>query len=288
MREKPPSIARLDRGLDRLVAVDRDHVGTRPHHLVHHRVAELEDRVDETSLLALDLLLVGGDVGHRAEVLLGDERPLLQALARQHHVRQPDEAARQQAQRREVGDGPEEARDAQRGAVGVLDRVGLRRDLADHEVHDDLQHQADEEPGAAERALEQRTEQRGARQLRDEHEEQHHVERLLGPLQHLRESSRALAALFLERERADPAHAGERGLGHREDDREEEQHDDGDEDRPVGAAHAAPRSPGGARDLELDRISAVSPPARARGSGRAARAPGAASPHARADRHGHS
>ena len=84
MREKPPSIARLDRGLDRLVAVDRDHVGTRPHDLAHDGVAELEDRVDEPALLALDLLLVGRDVGHRAEVLLGDERALLQPLAREH------------------------------------------------------------------------------------------------------------------------------------------------------------------------------------------------------------
>ena len=85
-------MARLDRGLDRLVRVDRDHVGARPHDLADDGVAELEDRVDEPALLALDLVLVGRDVGHRAEVLLRDERSLLQALAREEHVGQSDEA----------------------------------------------------------------------------------------------------------------------------------------------------------------------------------------------------
>ena len=74
MREKPPSIARSMRLLDRRVGLDRDHVGARQHHLAHDGVAELEDRVDEPPLLALDRLLVGRDVGHRPEVLLGDER----------------------------------------------------------------------------------------------------------------------------------------------------------------------------------------------------------------------
>ena len=55
-----------------------------------------------SSLLALDGVLVGGDVGHRAELLLGDERALLQALAREHDVGDADEQARQPAQRREV------------------------------------------------------------------------------------------------------------------------------------------------------------------------------------------
>ena len=73
------------------VGLDGDHVGARQHHLAHDGVAELEDRVDEPALLALDGLLVGGDVGHRADLLLGDERALLQALAREDDVGDADE-----------------------------------------------------------------------------------------------------------------------------------------------------------------------------------------------------
>ena len=91
MREKPPSIARSIAVLDGVVGVDRDHVGTRQHHLAHDGVAELEDRVDEPALLALDHVLLGRDVGHRADLLLGDEGALLQALPRQDHVREADE-----------------------------------------------------------------------------------------------------------------------------------------------------------------------------------------------------
>ena len=48
----------------------------------------------------------------------------------------------------------------------------------------------------------------------------------------------ALVALFLERDGADAAHPHERGLGRGEPDRQDEQHDDDREDRPVGSAHA--------------------------------------------------
>ena len=75
-REKPRSIARSIAVLDGVVGVDRDHVGARQHHLADDGVAELEDRVDEASLLALDDVLAGRDVGHRADLLLGDERAL--------------------------------------------------------------------------------------------------------------------------------------------------------------------------------------------------------------------
>ena len=55
-------------------------------------------------------VLVGGDVGHRAELLLGDERALLQALAREHDVGEADEQPRDEhAQRREVRDEPRAA-----------------------------------------------------------------------------------------------------------------------------------------------------------------------------------
>ena len=131
---------------------------------------------------------------------------------------------------------------AQRGAVGVLDRVRLGRDLADHEEQDDLQHDADDDAERAGGALEQHTEQRGRRELRDEHEEQHDVERLLGVLEHLREPRGALAALVGQRDAPGSGSCATNAVSaEREPDRQDEQHDDDDEDRPVGAAHVASR-----------------------------------------------
>ena len=45
----------------------------------------------------------------------------------------------------------------QRGTLGVLDRVRLGRDLADHEEQHDLQHDADDDAERARGALEQHT-----------------------------------------------------------------------------------------------------------------------------------
>ena len=149
------------------------------------------------------------------------------------------------AQRREVGEEPQHRRDRERGAFGVLDRVRLRRDLADHEEQDDLQHDADDDAERARAALEQHTEQRGRRELRHEHEEQHDVERPLRVLEHVaRDWPARLPPSSCERDRADAAHPGERRLRGREPDRDHEQHDDDDEDRPVGTAHrcSAPRT----------------------------------------------
>ena len=92
----------LDRGFDRVVDLHRDDVGAGQHHLAHDRVAELEDRVDELALLARDGVLVGGDVGHRADLFLGDVRALLEPLAREHDVGDADEPAREHSQRCEV------------------------------------------------------------------------------------------------------------------------------------------------------------------------------------------
>ena len=62
----------LEGGLDRLVGADGDHVGPGHHHLPHHGVAELDDRVDEGALLGLDDLPLDGHVGHGQELGLGD------------------------------------------------------------------------------------------------------------------------------------------------------------------------------------------------------------------------
>ncbi len=82
-------------------------------------------------------------------------------------------------------------------------------------------------------------EERRARQLRDEHEEQHRVERLLRVLEHLGEAARTLLALLGERDRSDPVHPDERRLGHREVDGEEEEDDDCGEEQPVDGLHQA-------------------------------------------------
>ena len=142
-RENPRSMARSMAVFDGVVGVDRHHVGARQHHLAHDGVAELEDRVDQPAFLALDGVLAGRDVGHGADLLLGDEGTLLQALAREHDVGDADEDVRRPPQRREVGEEPEHRGERERGALGVLHREGLGRDLADHEEEEDLQHDAD-------------------------------------------------------------------------------------------------------------------------------------------------
>ena len=83
----------VERSFDGLVGLHRDHVGAWEHRLAHDGVTELEDRVDELALLAFDHVVVGRDVGHREDLLLGDERPGLQPLARKHDVGDTDEAA---------------------------------------------------------------------------------------------------------------------------------------------------------------------------------------------------
>ena len=62
--------------------VERDHVGPRHHHLAGDGVAELDDALDQLALLVLDHLVVGGGLDDAEQLLLGDERALLQAPCR--------------------------------------------------------------------------------------------------------------------------------------------------------------------------------------------------------------
>ena len=248
-RENPRSMARSIASSMVSVGVDRDHVGTREHHLAYDGVAELEDRVDEPPFLDLDRVLLGRDVGHGADLLLGDERALLQTLAREHHVGDTDEEIRRPAQRREVGEEPQHRRDGQRGTFGVLHRERLRRHLADHEEQDDLQHDADDDAPRAGGALEQHTDERRRGQLGDEDEQQHDVEGLLGVFEHRRQATRPLVGVLLgQGEGPDAAHAHERGLGDGEPDRQHEEHDDDDQDRPVGTTHLTCPQPSSCRN----------------------------------------
>ena len=70
---------------------DGDHVRPRHHHLAGDGVAELDDALDELALLVLDHLVLGRRLDDAEQLLLADERTLLEALAGQQHVGQPDQ-----------------------------------------------------------------------------------------------------------------------------------------------------------------------------------------------------
>ena len=57
-------------------------VGARHHHLADDGVAELEDRVDHLALAVLDHAALLGQVDQLAQLDLGGERALPEALAR--------------------------------------------------------------------------------------------------------------------------------------------------------------------------------------------------------------
>ncbi len=65
----------------------------------------------------------------------------------------------------------EQRRDRERGALAVLDRVRLRRDLEQREHDEDLDDDADRDAGRAERRLEHGAEERRADHLAAEHEQ---------------------------------------------------------------------------------------------------------------------
>ena len=100
-RLKPWAMARSSAAADRRVVGHDDHVRPRHHHLAGDGVAELDDALDELALLVLDDLVLGGGLDDAEQLLLADERALLQALAGQQHVGQPDQRTADQPQRRE-------------------------------------------------------------------------------------------------------------------------------------------------------------------------------------------
>ena len=76
----------VEGGGDGGVVGDDDHVRPGHHHLAGDGVAELDDALDELALLVLDHLVVGGRLDDAEQLLLGDERPLLEPLAGQDQV----------------------------------------------------------------------------------------------------------------------------------------------------------------------------------------------------------
>ena len=81
-RLNPLAIARSSAAVTVASFVDDHHVGPRHHHLARDRVAELDDALDQLALLVLDHLVVGGGSDDAEQLLLADERPLLEPLAR--------------------------------------------------------------------------------------------------------------------------------------------------------------------------------------------------------------
>ena len=90
-RLMPCSIARSSAAGDGGVVGDDDHVRPRHHHLAGDGVAELDDALDQLALLVLDHLVLGRGLDDAEQLLLADERALLEALAGQDHVGQPDQ-----------------------------------------------------------------------------------------------------------------------------------------------------------------------------------------------------
>ena len=136
---------------------DDDHVGPRHHHLAGDGVAELDDALDELALLVLDHLVLGGRLDDAEQLLLADERALLEALAGQEHVGQPDQAAADRAQRRERHQPLGDRAVSSAGPLGVQHRPRLRHRLGEHEEHDDVEHEADGHAPGAEQAVGERS-----------------------------------------------------------------------------------------------------------------------------------
>src|ERR1051325_7395745 len=89
----------VERSLRRSLDLDGDDVRARHHDLADDGIAELKDRVNHLPLALFDAALLVPDLGHRPDVLLGDEWALLQSLPREEDVGH----ANQQAGRKSKG-----------------------------------------------------------------------------------------------------------------------------------------------------------------------------------------
>ena len=129
-----------------------------------------------SALLGLDHLVLDGQVGDGEQLLLGDERALLQALAGEDHVGEADEAREIHRSGGNAGQGGDRPGGAERGPLGVLDGPRLRRHLGEDEEHGDVEHGDGDEARAAGREV---AEDQRLDRLAGEHDEQQRVEPLL-------------------------------------------------------------------------------------------------------------
>ena len=221
---------RQDERLDvaeRLVVLDRDDVRARHHHLADDRVAELEDRVDQLLLPFLDRSLLRTHLGHRTDLLLGDERPLLEPLARQEDVGEADQEPRRDLE--DPAEEPYERGERERHAVGVQHGERLGHRLDEHEVQQREPERDQAHPRAVaafpELVLREDRDEDRRPVLHEHHGEVYGVEVARRIRLDLHERLRVPAIVLLERERADARRPGERRLGGGEHGAEQHQHD---------------------------------------------------------------
>ena len=230
----------VERGRQRIGHLHRDDVRARHHDLAHDRVAELEDRVDHPALRLLDAPFLMADFGHRADVLLRDERALLEPLPRQQDVRHRDQQPRRHGER--PAEHPDERRQRERRPVAVQDAVRLRHGL-DHDEVDDREHGRDERQAEIADPVRRRRRHEDGGPVLHEHDRQ--VDRVQIP-RRLRldrlEQPGVPPARLLEGKRPHQRHAAGRRLRHRQHRPEHQQHQD-HRDGPDHLRHAQdPRS----------------------------------------------
>ena len=227
------------------VRLDRHHVGPRRHHLAGHRVAEVDDGVDEGALVPLDHVLLVGHVGHGLELGVGDVgvvRPVLLVVGgADDPVGQPDEQRGEPPDGREADEGAHDRGAEQRGAVRVQHGPVLRHRLEEHEDHDDFEDDAEQHAQAAEEVLGHDADQGGRDQLADQDQQQDRVEEVGRVLDQPGQLARPAALLVDQRLGLDPAHPHEARLGHGQHARARQQHDDDDDEDGVLGPEA--RSP---------------------------------------------
>ena len=192
--------------------------------------------MDERPLLALDHVLLLGHVGHGEELLLGDERALFQALARDDHVGKTDEATGDEAQRRETQQGVDGAGRQQGRPLRMLHGPRLGRGLGEHEDHADLEGDADGDAPRTE-VVAQQPDEGGHDHLAGEQQQEDGVEKALGVLDQAGEGDRPRPSLLLEGNGLDLVHPGQRRLGHGQEGGEPDEDDDDDDVDRVGLVH---------------------------------------------------
>src|SRR5207249_4307980 len=141
----------VERSLESSLHLDGDDVRARHHDLADDGIAEFEDRVDYFPLGLFDAALLVPDLGHRPDVLLGDEWALLQALAGQEYIGEPDQQARREGEC--APECPHDGSHGERSAVAVKDTVGLRHCLDDDEVGERERHRDERDADVGEVVL---------------------------------------------------------------------------------------------------------------------------------------
>ena len=237
----------LEHRLDRLVGLDGDHVGPGHHHLAHHRVAELDDRVDEGALLGLDHVVLEGHVGHGQQLGLGHGRAQVLALLADEQVGQADQRPRERCGR---------ARSATRadtsGALNRAARSGwwtaqfLGTASPRTKMTTISNTVAATTPQAPNQLRGQDADQGGHHQLADQHQQEHRVEEPLRVLGEADQHPGPAPPVLDQGQRLGPAHADQAGLGQGQHGRGGQQDHHHDEQRPrrparerAGAGQAA-------------------------------------------------